>query len=238
MSSPSISLNEELSYSLRRQHVDEFLSRAFEGLRADELIVDFGGVKADRRGKFNLAETGARIITLNIVASKPIDVHGDAARVPLQSQCASQILCSEVLEHVEDPGAVVREALRVLKADGRFVATVPFLFRQHADPVDVGRYTQWHWRQLLERIGFVDVHISKQGLFWSVAVDMLRDWFRYLLTSNIVHSRIGLLIFPRLVRCARKFARAREDRPGSDEHDFFGRYPGGFGIIAFKPQKR
>jgi len=50
---------------------------------------------------------------------------GDAARLPFADNSFDRILCSEVLEHVPDPDAVLAEIARILKPDGIFAASVP-----------------------------------------------------------------------------------------------------------------
>lgn len=50
---------------------------------------------------------------------------GDAAQLPFDDNTFDRIVCSEVLEHVPDPEAVLAEIRRILKPDGIFVASVP-----------------------------------------------------------------------------------------------------------------
>lgn len=45
--------------------------------------------------------------------------------LPLRDKSVSKVYCSEVLEHVVDPGNVVTEAARILRDDGLFVASIP-----------------------------------------------------------------------------------------------------------------
>jgi 2-polyprenyl-6-hydroxyphenyl methylase / 3-demethylubiquinone-9 3-methyltransferase len=48
-------------------------------------------------------------------------VRADVARVPLADGCADVVVAGEILEHVADLGAVVREACRLLRPGGRLV---------------------------------------------------------------------------------------------------------------------
>jgi SAM-dependent methyltransferase len=50
---------------------------------------------------------------------------GTIAKLPLPSNCADGILCSSVLEYVEDPRACVHEFVRVLKCGGLLLVSIP-----------------------------------------------------------------------------------------------------------------
>ncbi len=52
-------------------------------------------------------------------------LRGDAARLPLADASFDRIYCSEVLEHVLEPEAVVHEMRRVLAPSGHAVVSVP-----------------------------------------------------------------------------------------------------------------
>ena len=62
--------------------------------------------------------------------AKPCEMSGpfvraDAARLPFRSGSFDNVVAMEVLEHVEDPAAVMTEIRRVLKDGGTFVMSVP-----------------------------------------------------------------------------------------------------------------
>jgi ubiquinone/menaquinone biosynthesis C-methylase UbiE len=228
-------MDQQLSYSLRRQHVDNFLARMIAAEGWPETLLDVGGVKGQRRGKFKPSASSFNVIAVNISIDKGVDLRSDAAKLPIKSNHFKWALCSEVLEHVDEPLSVAAEIFRVLRPGGKAVITVPFLFRLHADPQDIGRYTHWFWRNELGKIGFDQIIIEKQGLFWSVMVDMLREWFRYLVISERFKTRLATSFFSRFVRYFRKTALLFDTKPLYQEHDFFGRYTTGFGIVATKP---
>jgi SAM-dependent methyltransferase len=221
-----------LSYSLRREYVDAFLSAELSALAEGDALLDLGGTKTNQRGQFRLP-TGTQATVVNFVREKGLDVQADGARLPLRAASFRWALCSEVLEHVRDPRAVLAEMFRVLAPGGKLVATVPFLFRVHADPVDVGRYTEFFWRTTLKEIGYTKLQVTKQGVFWSVAFDMGRE----ILKKFSIEGKRGWLVSSgkRLAPRLRARAVAFDAQPEMQEHDFYGRYVGGYGLVAEKP---
>ncbi|MFA6308017.1 MAG: methyltransferase domain-containing protein [Patescibacteria group bacterium] len=69
------------------------------------------------------------------------------------------ITCFNVLEHIYNHQSLVNESSRVLKNNGLFVGSVPFLVNYHGDPNDYWRYT---W-QSLENI-FVKANMSSEKI--------------------------------------------------------------------------
>jgi SAM-dependent methyltransferase len=59
-------------------------------------------------------------------------VQGDALRLPFPTACFDRIICSEVLEHVADPGQTTAELARVLKPGGFLAVSVPTPFTEWA----------------------------------------------------------------------------------------------------------
>lgn len=55
-------------------------------------------------------------------------VNGDGTRLPFPDDTFDRIICSEVLEHIPDDTAALRELFRILKPGGRLAATVPTWF--------------------------------------------------------------------------------------------------------------
>jgi SAM-dependent methyltransferase len=190
-------------------------------------------VKELQRGRANLADFGMRVTTVNILTDKGLDVLADAAQLPLRIGSFDAVLCSEVLEHVSDPRPVLAQIQRVLKPGGQVIITVPFMFRQHADPADHGRYTQWFWEEQLGKLGFKNLSIEKQGLFGSVLADMLRHWGQQrLIEGKSSFYRLQRWLLPGLMARVRKRALGFDAK--HHDHAVWSSYIGGFGIRAVK----
>ena len=81
--------------------------------------------------------------------------------LPLPDETYDMVLSSQVLEHVEDPQSYLREAMRVLKRNGRLVITTHGTFEDHACPFDFRRWTDAGLLLELENVGFKVSQILK-----------------------------------------------------------------------------
>ena len=88
----------------------------------------------------------------------------DAASVPVCAGAANVVCALDVIEHVADPGALLREVARFVAADGCVIVSVPahpWLWSDADDLLGhVRRYTRRALRRDLERSGLEVVWIS------------------------------------------------------------------------------
>jgi SAM-dependent methyltransferase len=220
-----------IGYTLRRYYVDSFYSRTVPDLSKDSLVLDLGGLKTRKRGQFDLERYPLRSVYLNISRDRRPDAQGDAALIPFGSGTFDAVICSELLEHVPDPRAVLSEVFRVLKPCGILLGTVPFLYRIHGDPEDYGRYTDHYWRQSLRQVGFIRIDVEKQGLFFSVLVDFLKQY----LCEVRVHKIFGR-ITTQVVRVLQLWALRKERHQRLHTHPFIASFTTGFAFVAGKAQ--
>jgi len=218
-----------MSYSVRRYFVDEFHFRHVPSLKGR--VLDIGGKKVRKRGQFDVSKYNLRVEYANLDPKTEPDYCCDATNIPVPDATFDAAVCSEVLEHVPSPEAVLQEAHRVLKPGGTLLLCVPFLHRIHADPHDFARYTDYYWRTLLEGIGLRDVHIERQGLFFSVLVDFLKQFASQSIWPRRTQVRP---LFHWAVAYAQRWALQMERRPEVQTHPFFRSFMTGFGITATK----
>ncbi|MDH4037419.1 MAG: methyltransferase domain-containing protein [Candidatus Krumholzibacteria bacterium] len=97
------------------------------------------------------------------------DAFGDALALPFTAGCTDAVLCTEVMEHVSDPAAMLAEIHRVLRPGGHLIITVPFTWHIHDEPHDYWRFTEFGLRLVLERGGFeVEVLRSVNGMLGAI----------------------------------------------------------------------
>lgn len=96
-----------------------------------------------------------------------LDYVGDVQRIPLPDTTFDTVVCLQVLEHVPDPLAALREMHRVLVPGGKLIISVPHLDYLHNEPLDFYRYTKHGLRTLLERAGFQILDLNPAGGIFS-----------------------------------------------------------------------
>ena len=77
----------------------------------------------------------------------------DVCGEPLQ-ESYDVIFAEQVFEHLRHPGRAARNVYQMLREGGYFLVTTPFLFRIHACPNDVTRWTPQGMACFLEEAGF------------------------------------------------------------------------------------
>jgi SAM-dependent methyltransferase len=102
------------------------------------------------------------------------DVIADASELPLERESVDLVLCTQVLEHVPEPAAVLGECFRILVPGGRLALSVPFVWEPHELPHDYFRYTQPGIEHLLTSAGFVDAAIAPRTDSFTTLSQLLR----------------------------------------------------------------
>ncbi len=149
----------------RRLWLDACLNTFADEMRG--VVLDLGGKRENKRGAFRPPENEARAWRyLNLDWTTRPDIFADITRVPLSSASADCILCTETLEHLQNPQACVDEIHRLLREDGLAFASTPFVYPVHADPYDFQRFTEDGLRYLFR--DFKSVEVFRMGGYFGV----------------------------------------------------------------------
>ena len=95
--------------------------------------------------------------------------------LPLGDAGTDLVLSTQVLEHIPDPAAYLRECRRVLRPGAHLLLTTHGLWIYHRDPVDYWRWTAEGLRFLAEREGFEVERLEGLMGLAGVAVQLFQD---------------------------------------------------------------
>tara|TARA_Y100000816_G_scaffold211549_1_gene157177 strand:+ start:1113 stop:1769 length:657 start_codon:yes stop_codon:yes gene_type:complete len=103
---------------------------------------------------------------------KEPDIFYDGKKIPFDNESFDVIICTEVLEHVENFNLVVKEIYRSLKKGGKAFITMPFITAEHEIPYDFRRLTSFGIKKEFERFGF-EIKKFEKILFGHSAIRQL-----------------------------------------------------------------
>jgi SAM-dependent methyltransferase len=134
---PSWSIRQPLADWLRRE------GAAAAGKR----VLDVGsGVKP----YYPFFAGAAEYVGVDVKENVDADLVGSADAIPVEDGSFDVVLCTQVLEHVDDPAAVVRELARVTAPGGRVLASTHGVMLYHPNPQDLWRWTHTGLQRLFE----------------------------------------------------------------------------------------
>lgn len=138
-----------------------------------DLLLDAGAGEGRYRHYFS----GTRYVGIDLAKGdvswdySGLDVMGDLTRIPVADSVFDAAVCTQVLEHVQEPKLVLQEIGRVLRPGGHLFVSVPQWWFQHQKPYDYYRYTSFGLRYLFDQAGFSVVFIEPMGgYFWFLSV--------------------------------------------------------------------
>jgi SAM-dependent methyltransferase len=146
-----------------RRQLDRFL----RSHASDALTLDVGC------GSAPYASLYPKRIGVDLKAHRGVQVCADVSQLPFADGTFDVVLCTEVLEHVPNPPAAVRELHRVLRRGGKCLLSTRFAYPIH-DEVDYYRFT----RRALESLfrAWEELHIAEDTSGWATLVTFVHYW--------------------------------------------------------------
>jgi SAM-dependent methyltransferase len=97
------------------------------------------------------AEVASEYVGVDVVENPAADLLGCVESLPVEDGTFDVVLCTQVLEHCDDPAQAVRELRRVTAPGGRVLASTHGVQVYHPSPVDYWRWTHEGLRRLFEQ---------------------------------------------------------------------------------------
>lgn len=212
-----------LGSSYRRRKIDATLSKLRHLYHGK--VLDIGGRD---RGMFKKPKRSVgEWLFADIVPEHHPDIILDVCKMDsIANESIDVVNAIELFEHVYSPETGVSECYRVLKKDGVFIVSMPFLYPIHGDPNDYQRWTKEKWRLVLQDAGFLVEKIYRMGTCISVSLDMLK---RVIRSFPFPLNYLMMLTYPILdiIEKADGFSWVKQS--------VCGEYVGGYIIVARKP---
>jgi SAM-dependent methyltransferase len=141
------------------------LARFRDRIPAGSLVLDVGSGDSPYRDLWE----GARYLAVDL-SDPEAGLHGDILSLPVRSECADLVVCTEVLEHVFDTDKALTELRRVLKPGGALLLSTPLIMGRH-ERLDFHRFTAECLTRFLAAAGFEKIEVeARGGLFSSLAL--------------------------------------------------------------------
>jgi SAM-dependent methyltransferase len=95
----------------------------------------------------------AEYVGVDVQENPHADLHGPIEALPVEDGSFDIVLCTQVLEHVDDPPLAIRELHRVTAPGGRVLASTHGTMVYHPNPVDHWRWTHTGLERLFDANG-------------------------------------------------------------------------------------
>jgi SAM-dependent methyltransferase len=131
-------------------------------------------------------------------SDKKVDVICLATDLKFSDGSFDTVLCTQVMEHVFDHHALVKEAHRVLRQNGHIILTVPFCWELHEVPYDFFRITRYGLEELFKQHGFKVETVKANGGKWAAIFQMFISTVYSTFKYRTVKAKILKIIFTEL----------------------------------------
>jgi len=109
--------------------------------------------------------------------AKTVNTFYDGHSIPFPDKSFDTIICTQVLEHADDPEILVQECARVLKGGGTAFFSMPFTYPEHEIPYDFRRFTRFEHRRILKKNNFSDITITQTTGIFGTFGQLFIIWF-------------------------------------------------------------
>ena len=193
-----IKILKELNFNSSRKYLEEFVKEASSTLKDEGIVLDAGAGDQRHKKYFSKAKYESADICELERDYGDITYNCDLSSIPVEDERFDMVICTQVLEHVPNPEAVLLELHRVLKKNGTLWLTAPLFYEEHEKPYDFYRYTQFGYKELLKRTNFELNRIEwLEGYFMTLSYQ-LRFAYKYIPLNYKSYgaSLFGLLFVP------------------------------------------
>lgn len=134
-----------------------------------------------------------------------IDIVSDITTIPAEDKSFDAVLCTEVLEHIPDPIAALKEFCRLLRPGGELILSAPFASLTHQAPYHYySGFNRYFYEHFLPRIGFTITEITANGDYSEYVAQELRRLVT-IYGKSPLYARLFISIILRFIYLNRSF---------------------------------
>lgn len=158
--------------NFNRYNRDQWVQRQAQKLNPGTKILDVGAGSGPYRHLLDHCEYSSQDFgqePATIGNYTPLTYQSDITSIPAADESFDAILCTEVLEHVPEPIAAIREMSRLLRPGGKLIVSAPQGSELHQEPYHFyGGYTPHWYRKFLPEVGIEVVSIERNRGFFGL----------------------------------------------------------------------
>lgn len=179
----------------RRYAIETFVEQSARKIKPNACVLDAGAGPCPYKSFFAHCTYQATDFT---DPYRLMDFTCDLSSIPQKTGSYDVVLSTEVLEHVPDPLAVLKETHRILKKGGTLYLTTPQSWMMHQKPHNYFYFTYFGLKHLLQETGFKKFTIKPMGgYFWNLAdtirFNSLRHQYR---KQSVLYVILTILEYP------------------------------------------
>lgn len=141
------------------------------------IVVDLGSGKNASYKRY-ITGKPEKIINIDINSDTNPEIVADLNKtLPLPDGFADTVFLFSVIYILENPEEVLKEIRRILKSEGRFLMSAPFIFNEAKEPADYWRFTSSGIYKLLQNAGFNKIEIEPVGERFTAAAYLTSLFF-------------------------------------------------------------
>jgi SAM-dependent methyltransferase len=166
---------------LENASIRDYVCSAAQRTKKGERILDAGAGQSPYRSYFS----EATYIAVDFADGdhswdySNLDTITRLENLPFPNNTFDCIICTQVLEHLQEPEQVLKELCRVARSGGRLILTAPLGFGEHQAPHDYFRFTRYGLRHLLVKSGWTVTEVKPRGGYFRYMAVMLMWMYIY-----------------------------------------------------------
>jgi SAM-dependent methyltransferase len=162
---------------------------------------DFVDIGCGQKPFFKIFKNITSYIGVDSNKKSAADIVCDALNLKIKSSSVDSVLCTQVLEHVQDPNKLISEISRISKPGAVCILTAPHISRVHGSPKDYFRFTPFGLKILFQKNNFKVIKIDNTGGFFLTIVYLtsfyLKEKIKYFsIPFNSLMFLMYLVIMP------------------------------------------